>query len=332
MAARLFLSLAVVLAFGCKKKPAEEEPAPQPTGTAGTSGHSVTKIKDDGSGSATGSAGSGSAGGKPLAGVTAVSVGGDRACAIADEKLYCWDKGAPAEMMEAPDKVKLVAGAQCAALDDMSVWCWPHTLKLSAAGRQVDVGQLAASATDICASFRLFTKCWKPGDDAPRVEFDWAGLDLLAVGNGRVCSVVSGGDVECTPTSSPKPQQIHELEDIAAIALQDATACTASTKGGAVECWVDARSRTPVPGVTGASALAIAPSGDACALTGSGAVTCWKLSLLSGQVSDAPRPIAGLGNAVAIGVGNGFGCAATQDKKAVCWNDGEDKPTPVVAK
>src|ERR1700689_1987990 len=97
MKARWLVAMLAAM-FACGKKPKQAPPADEPHHNA--TGHSITKLKgvdDDGSGGSGGSGGSAgatasrpAAKGPPIENVTAVSVGGDRACAIADRKLGGW--------------------------------------------------------------------------------------------------------------------------------------------------------------------------------------------------------------------------------------------------
>jgi hypothetical protein len=310
--------IALVLVAGCKQKARPPEPAPS---VEPASGSSVTKVKPAGGS------------GKALDGVTAISVGDARACAIAkDDKLWCWAAGKPAERVDAPgSSVLAIANAACAILDDKSVWCWPHRLELIAADMP-GAGQISASATDVCASRRLFVWCWRPDDDRPRMQFDWAGVDRLVIGNGRACSVVSGGEIECTDLRAGEhhPQRVDELQDVAALAMQGNVSCVAYTKGE-VECWTDPKHRHRIPGLTGATDIALGTSGDACVLNAGGGVTCWKLGMSSLAVDRPPAPVTGV-TGTSIGVGTGFACALGDDQKARCWSMTGDAKPQVVAR
>ena len=327
--------LIVFLATSCKKK---AEPEPEPTSTQPATGHSVTKKKGSAAEGSEGATAEGSAnvetggGGKPLDGVTAVSVGGTRACAIAaDEKLWCWQQGGVAEAMDAPASVRALTTASCALLDDLTVWCWPHRLTLNAAGAD-GAGQVAASSTDVCAARRMFVWCWKPDDDRARKQFDWGGLGKLVVANGRVCTVVGGGEIECADLASDEPRaaSIGDFEDVEALAMQDRVSCAAYSKGN-VECWTNPKQRIAITGVSGATDIALGPSGDACTLGSGGSVTCWKLTMSPLAIERPAAQVTGVA-ATGIAVGSGFACAAGEDKKARCWSTGDGTPQIVARK
>jgi hypothetical protein len=326
--------LIVLAAAGCKKKTQEAEP--EPTSHAPATGHSVTKVKGgDGDEPATGTAGSKHAGGKPLDGVNAISVGPSRACAIAtDDKLWCWDQGGAAEPMDAGMAVLAVSNASCALLEDKKVWCWPHKLELKTTGGGIGAGLVIAGPTDICASKHQQLWCWKPDDDRPRRQFDWPGIDRLVIGSNRVCTVVSGGSIECADLSADPPhgEPLRGPQDVEALAMQGSVSCAVGSKTGGVECWTnDPRQRTPVPGVTGAKDIAMAPQGDACTVSSGGSVTCWKLAAGGTTVERPAAQVPGV-TATAIGVGNGFACAAGDDHKAHCWSTSDPKPEVVAKK
>ena len=122
---------------------------------------------------------------------------------------------------------------------------------------------------------------------------------------------------------------------------------------GTVECWgvgfegqladggAAAPFGTPVPVPHLAGVVAIAAGLDhACALLGSGAVSCWGGNyygqLGNGGAVDSVEPVGVLGitNAVAIAAGVGESCAVLADGTAECWGDsrngklGDDGATP----
>jgi hypothetical protein len=324
--------LLIVLVASCKRHERGVEPDPTPSKPA--SGYSVTKknpIANDSVDAATAAAGAAIAEGKALSGVTALSVGAERACALTgDGEAWCWLPGEAATPLGAPGRVKALAGAACALLEDLSVWCPPQRLELLAAG-MTGAGQIAASATDYCATRRLFVWCWKPGDQDARKQFDWAGVDRLAVGDGRACSVVGGGEIECVDLTAeaPRAQVLGGLEDVVSLAIQAKLSCAAHTNGSA-ECWTDVRQRLPIPGISSARSLALGPQGDACVLGTGGSVTCWKLAMTPLAIERPVTAVTGV-NATAIGVGAGFACALGVDHAARCWSTRGGKPQ-VIAK
>jgi alpha-tubulin suppressor-like RCC1 family protein len=84
-------------------------------------------------------------------------------------------------------------------------------------------------------------------------------------------------------------------------------------------------------------------SGMGCGITSSGAVQCWGLYTLNGEILQdlSPVEIVGVENATALGVGGGFACALVGATQILCWGDnsfgqlgttgpGSMRPTAVV--
>jgi len=295
-------------AVACHKKPTEE---PAPTEPAHTSGHSVSHGGSGGSGKSGKHADSG----PPLEQVSAVSAGAERACAIADDKLYCWNDGEGASPIDTPAAVLSVGNASCAILMEGKLYCWPQTLDLAAR-------QVGGSATDICASSGPHVSCWKPGDTSPRTHFDWLGVDKLMVDDGRVCSVAAGASIECISTSAKPeehPAQITEVQDVDQVAVGNGLTCASHTKGN-IECWHEPNSRFSVTGVV-AAGIAMGPRGDACALGPKGEITCWKVKPDGSGLVDGTHPVTGVLGASSLVMGATFGCAVSAKHTAICWSN-----------
>ena len=172
------------------------------------------------------------------------------------------------------------------------------------------------------------------------------GATAIAAGPGHACALQAGGTVACwgsnvagqlgdgTTTSSDTAVQVVGLTTTAiAIAAggdagsgpNGAHTC-AALADGTVECWgsdslgqlgtgsvVSAPVATPVvvPGITRASALYAAPSGNTiCAVVAEGAVECW---------GKQPSVVAGLTAPAAIAVGDDHACALLADTTVACW-------------
>ena len=141
-------------------------------------------------------------------------------------------------------------------------------------------------------------------------------------------------DDRATPALALGPTDAY-----AALATGDIHTCVA-TESGAVGCWGDneygqlgngqagcdpdapERCRSPspvaVPGLRGVKQLT-AGVGFTCALTGTGAVSCW-----GGRFGTRPSPIPGLGSGVTgISAGNGHMCAVTAAGAVKCLGDDE---------
>lgn len=307
--------VALVLAVGCKKKQdAEQE---QGSAEGSSSGEQSSEKKPS----------------KPLAskgdaldGATALAVGADRACALSDNKLWCWDPGAPAAEVTTPATLTNIAGAECGLTDNGDLYCW-GSKEVKAAADSLG-GQITVGAGGVCVGHRMTVKCYKIGDAEPYAKFDWAGVDKIVHGDHRVCSVVNGGMIECVDLTSKEPhnEPLHGPEDAQVLGMAGNLSCAVLQKGG-VECWTDPGSRKAVPNVKDASDVAVGPTGDACAIVGNGFVTCWHPDPSNGTTIDASvKQIGGVRGATAIGVGNGFGCAIGAGDKVACWGKASKEP------
>lgn len=318
---RLGLVLALVIVPACKKHgpPGTEDKKPG-------SGSSAADDTPPTGGSASTAKTPIAASGNALDGVTVLSVGPERACAISDNKTYCWDPGKPAEWIKLDHPVTTIANASCGLDDDGNLECWsPGDLHAPANSLG---GQLVAGGNDICAGHRMIIKCWHPGQTEPYNQFDWAGVDRIVMGSGKLCSAVAGGVLECADLTQ---KEIHNEvvpgpEDLNVLTMAGNLACSALTSGKVV-CWTDPASRKPVPTVDKATDLALGPTGDACALVGTGFVTCWHTDPATATTVEASvKQIGGVRGATAIGVGAGFGCAINGDGGVVCWGKASKEP------
>jgi len=309
---RLVLVLAVVLAVGCKKK----QDAGQEEGSAeGSSSETKKPSKPIASK------------GDSLDGASALAVGADRACALSDNKLWCWDPGAPAAEVATPSMLTNIAGAACGLTDKGDLYCW-GSKEVKAAADSLG-GQVAVGAGGVCVGHRMDVKCYKIGDSEPYTKFEWAGVDRLVHGDHKVCSAISGGLLECVDLTSKEPhnEQVQGPQDVQALGMAGNLSCAVLQKG-TVECWTDPGSRKPVPNLKDATDIAVGPTGDACALVGNeGHVTCWHPDPGNGTTIDASvKQIGGVRGATALGVGNGFGCAIATGDKVVCWGKASKEP------
>jgi hypothetical protein len=128
-----------------------------------------------------------------------------------------------------------------------------------------------------------------------------------------------------------KPEVLAGADNVEAIAMTGDVTCAVHGKGGRVDCWRDPRQHVPVTGITGATDIALGGDGDACALIAGGNVACWKIGMPAISVTKPPEQIASV-KATAIGVGTGFACALTEDRKVQCWSTTDNKPSPVPKK
>src|SRR5215475_13071683 len=92
------LAFAVVLTAGCKKsKPEWEQGSGSGSDSDQSSGEKHEKIKTPLS-----------SGGDSLDNATAISLSADRACAIVEEKVWCWDPGQPAAQVTTPGGITAI--------------------------------------------------------------------------------------------------------------------------------------------------------------------------------------------------------------------------------
>lgn len=269
------------------------------------------------------------ASGSALDSATALTVVGDHACAISDGKMLCWDPGQPAEQMSPPSAPFAISGP-CALTDSGDLWCVaPKEMKVAA--NVTSGGQLTATSSDVCVGHRMDIKCWHIGDPDPYATFGWAGVDKIDLGDGKICSAVAGGVIECADltTKEVKAAAIDGPEDTVEIAVGGSLICAATNEKhkGTVECWAGTGKRAKVPKVTAATDVAVGPTGDACAMVARGEVMCWKVDGGSGTIAEASvQQVGGIKGAQAIGVGAGFGCAIDGDSKVSCWGKASKEP------
>ncbi|MEO8551279.1 MAG: RCC1 repeat-containing protein, partial [Kofleriaceae bacterium] len=167
----------------------------------------------------------------------------------------------------------------------------------------------------------------------------------VTAGRGHSCAVRTDGTVWCwgqndsgqlgdgTATDSSVPVQARDLAGATAVGAGDGFTC-ALAGGGSVFCWgrgdqvelgmgtSGARAPSQVPGITGATALAVGET-HACVLVG-GAVTCWGANdegeLGDGtQTAHGPQNVPGLGTIIQISAGDASTCALDDAGNAKCW-------------
>jgi hypothetical protein len=312
---RLVLCIALVLAAGCKKSKPEGE---QGSAAGSDEGSGTGEQKPKGKTIA--------ANGAALDNASALSVGPDKACALVEEKAWCWEPGQPAAQVTTPTGLTAIAAATCGlTTDNGDLFCWGDKEIKSAADALG--GQVTSSAGGVCTGHRMAIKCWHVGDAAPYADFAWAGVDKIVHGDHKLCSAVAGGSVECVDLAAKewKNEAVSGPHDVNVLAMAGNLSC-GQLNGGKVECWVDPDKRKEVPSIKDASDVALGPTGDACAITGNGFVSCWKTDGTATTVEASVKPINGVRGASAIGVGNGFGCAIVTGDKVVCWGKASKEP------
>jgi alpha-tubulin suppressor-like RCC1 family protein len=189
------------------------------------------------------------------------------------------------------------------------------------------------------------------GDDE---AVDFAPVEAIAGGRFLYCAIGQGGRVACwgdldfeeghdaltSGVGSPTPVLVADadgepLVGITALAIGDTSACAIDAAASLV-CWGyndtgqlgrpsgaeldDRLPPGPVPGVVGATAVAVGAS-HACAIADEG-LYCWGSDgdgkLGNGAPTGVQGPALSLSTAVAVAVGADHTCAVTADDEVVC--------------
>jgi hypothetical protein len=246
--------------------------------------------------------------------VTAISAGGDFACALLSGGIVeCWGENSSGELGNGT-----TTGPETCA----------NTNPLFG-------GDVACSTTPVAVS-------------------GLSGVTAISAGGaGSACALLSSGTVDCwgantfgelgngTTTSSSVPVAVSGLSGVTAISAGAGSAC-ALLSGGTVECWGDnqdgvlgngmtASSSTPVAvsGLSGVTAISVG-DGSVCALLSGGTVECWGYNaygvLGNGMTTNSSTPVAvsGLSGVTAISVGeNQTACARLSSGSVQCWGDNQ---------
>ncbi|HAM44444.1 MAG TPA: hypothetical protein DCM67_05425, partial [Propionibacteriaceae bacterium] len=242
-----------------------------------------------------------------------------------------------------------------------------QTSTLSMEVSAVTIDGLAAGDLHTCALDSTGdVKCWGfnsygqlgTGDQLTRfsptdVTGLTSGMAAVSSGTGFGCALSDTGAVSCwgyngqgqlgngLTTSSYTPVGVTGLSSgVSAIAVGGSHTC-ALTTDGAVKCWgkglrgqlgngSSANSSTPVS-VSGLSSGVVAiTSGDShsCALTDTGAVTCWgdnqtlQIGRTGVTMSPTPSAVASLPSDItAIAAGGGHNCTLTSTGATQCWGN-----------
>jgi alpha-tubulin suppressor-like RCC1 family protein len=275
-------------------------------------------------------------------GVTAISVGGDTACAITQGGgVQCWGNSFDAQL------------GNGAAIDSSNV-------PVQVTGLTSGVTSIAVNADTVCAvTAGGGLECWGFGvnhfSKTPEAVPGFTGVaTAVSVGADGACVLVQGGNVECwgsmpVPEAdgsvySSSPASVSGLGGVAtAVSVGSDFAC-AVTNTGTVECWaspygtvVTTVTPTVVSGLDGVTSIS-AGGESACVVTGKRQVECF------GEIApfDNPTPVTvhGLSGARAVAAGQNSACAVESDGGLLCWGantwasngyalPGSPTPTPV---
>jgi alpha-tubulin suppressor-like RCC1 family protein len=179
------------------------------------------------------------------------------------------------------------------------------------------------------------------------------GVVAVSTGRAHTCALRTDATVSCwgrgaegqlgTGTTDPHltPTAVPGLTGAVAVATGGDHTC-AIVAGGAVRCWgwnasgqigdgttgTNRLEPTPVPGLTGATGLALGIQ-HSCALLSGGSVRCWGWNAY-GQLGDGtqdgrPSPVAvsGLSGATAIAMGGAHSCALVTGGTVRCWGNND---------
>ena len=282
------------------------------------------------------------------AGVTAISVGEQRACALTSAGgVKCWGHNAygeigdgtttdaktpatPIGLSEGVVSVATGATSSCAVMSNGTVKCWG----------QDGAGQLGDKSTSAYRSSPV--QVWGLSDAAS-----------VGVGWGHACAVTTTGALQCwgsnnngalgnssTTLNFDYPVAVTGLSS-GVTAVTAGMNSTCAVVNGGLQCWganssgqlgngttTDALQPTAVTGLSSGVASVDASTNHACALTTSGSMKCWG-SNSSGQLGDgtntakdSPAEVPGLSSGVSsITAGGSSSCALLDDGSARCWGN-----------
>ncbi len=278
--------------------------------------------------------------GVALDNVFAVSVANDFACAVTTNgAVYCWGDDSYGEL---GDNWNSGEGYFECGVSDMPLppfRCSKYAVPVAGLGSgvvSVSVGGAAACALTTSGA----VLCW--GDDS---------LGQLGDGQALSSSVCApAGQAPTADLCSPVPIPVQVLDTpsadagsttqtgfVTSLSLGTYSAC-AATSAGSLFCWGDnsygeggqpageeANAPTAVADVSDAQLVSV---GDyfACYLSVGGTVSCWGIDIINEatppQFSYAPRPVSGIGTAMAVFAGGASVCAApTAGENLVCWGN-----------
>ena len=174
--------------------------------------------------------------------------------------------------------------------------------------------------------------CWEHGDQGEAAEVPDVGDALrVVVGPQRFCAIRGGGSVLCWSELGPR-EQVPGLCGATELAAGHLRVC-AVVSGGDVACQGVSggdSEAVPIPGVTGATGIALGRNGYTCVLLDDGSVTCW-----GGGPRPAERPgielapVPEISGAIAIAGSEAFEvCALLADRTVSCWS-ADEAPVPV---
>ena len=237
----------------------------------------------------------------PLRGVRSIVAGESHTCVLLDDgTVRCWGKVAgpsgalpvlaPVPVPGITNAVQVAAGPDhtCALLGDGRVLCSRGVYERARLELE-GVVSVAAGASFTCAVFADRTaRC---GSAVPL-----AGVTTIAAGYDFACATLTDSTARCWGANM--------FGQLGSGAISD-------------------RSDTPVPVMGDSGFVAMAANNyRACAILGSGTVSCWGFVRYSHEVAAAPTTVAAIGDAVQIAVGGNHACVVLANGAVRCWGAG----------
>jgi alpha-tubulin suppressor-like RCC1 family protein len=247
-----------------------------------------------------------------LSGVTAISVGGESACAVkSDGSVACWGYNVDGEIGSS-------VSTSCDGSGDACTYTPTAVKGLAGKVTAISSGNDAGSGDTTCALLANGgVQCW-----------GYNGEGELGDGNTALAA----------PYGTATPTTVSGLANVTALDVHDVGTC-ALISGGTVKCWGSngagqlgngntSPSPTPVS-VKGLSDAIALSSGSwpvvVCAIRSSGAVVCWGNGEngqlgngLSGVSSSTPVPVSGVTSATAAAGGAYHMCILLTSGDVVC--------------
>lgn len=262
------------------------------------------------------------------AGHPAVGQAGSSACAILnDGKVYCWgagsqwpgsargDRDKPTEVPELGGATQLAIGLGhgCALMGDGQVKCWGGNYEGEAGGGEARDVKVPAAVPGVSEA------------------------SGVATGSAHSCAIVAGGEVMCwgrnsygqsVPGGDKKIKtatKVAGIKDATQIAAGDDLTCIVD-QAKDMTCW--GLGKPPEQLATGVAEVAAGTGDHLCLRKDSGQVECWGDNnygqLGAGKIADpysskTPKPVQGIKQAVALGLGYQHSCAALERGEVMCW-------------
>ncbi|MRG92760.1 RCC1 domain-containing protein [Polyangium spumosum] len=252
--------------------------------------------------------------GKGCVGIRQIAAGGVHTCALfEDGSARCFGaSGVRRGSLGAPPVAGVVGAVElalggahaCARRADGTALCWGHNT----------FGQVGDGTTE--------------GPRAPTPVLGLAGATAIAAGTAFTCAIVGGGKVVCWGKNDRGQLGGRPQASAGKPPASEVPSPLPASPGGAP---------SPVAGLFGATKITLGGR-HACALGPGGQVACWgddesgelgnfRAPAPSAKPRPGPRPsprlvsVKGIEGAIAIALGDAFGCALLEGGSTRCWGD-----------